>query len=42
MIIKIYLDDLVRFFREALILSGFEELLEREAIVVVTRSVTRV
>ena len=32
---KIYLDDLVRFPREALILSGFPELLERRAIVVV-------
>jgi hypothetical protein len=34
MIVKIYLDDLVRFLREASILSGSEEPLERGAIVV--------
>jgi hypothetical protein len=34
MIVKIYLDDLVRFLREAFILSGSEEPSERGAIVI--------
>jgi hypothetical protein len=37
MIIKIYLDDLERFLERALIPSGFEELLERDAMIVVVR-----